>query len=118
MASTGVISSVFITAGGVYTVAPTTIATSHNGGGNASITSTFIFNRLTGVTNVSVDHASGATVQEGDMAHVLREVCADLAAAFYMEDEGGTILSEQGGTVLRDRGTINLKRLAHLGTAH
>ena len=118
LASTGVISSVNITAGGVYTVAPTTIATSHNGGGNASITSTFIFNRLTGVTNVSVDHASGATVQEGDMAHVLREVCADLAAAFYMEDEGGTILSEQGGTVLRDRGTINLKRLAHLGTAH
>ena len=75
-------------------------------------------NDLTGVTGISFDHASGATVQEGDMAHVLREVCADLAAAFYMEDEGGTIVSEQGGTVLRDRGTLNLKRLAHLGTAH
>ena len=114
----GIISSVNITAGGVYTVAPTTIVPSHSGDDNASITSAFTFNRLTGVTNVSVDHASGATVQEGDMAHVLREVCADLAAAFYMEDEGGTIVSEQGGTVLRDRGTLNLKRLAHLGTAH
>ena len=118
LASTGVISSVAITSGGVYTVAPTAIAISDGSGSNGSVTSAFTFNRLTGVTNVSVDHASGATVQEGDMAHVLREVCADLAAAFYMEDEGGTIVSEQGGTVLRDRGTLNLKRLAHLGTAH
>ena len=74
-------------------------------------------NQLTGVTGVSADHLDDVTVQEGDMAHVLRAVCADLAPAFYMEDEGGTIMSEQGGTVLRDRGTLNLKRLAHLGTA-
>ncbi|QDP59899.1 MAG: hypothetical protein GOVbin709_23 [Prokaryotic dsDNA virus sp.] len=118
LASTGVISSVAITSGGVYSVAPTAIVISDGSGSSGSVTSAFTFNRLTGVTNVSVDHASGATVQEGDMAHVLREVCADLAAAFYMEDEGGTIVSEQGGTVLRDRGTLNLKRLAHLGTAH
>ena len=75
-------------------------------------------NQLTGVTGVSADHLDNVPVQEGEMAHVLREVCADLAAAFYMEDEGGTIMSEKGGTVLRDRGTLNLKRLAHLGTVN
>tara|TARA_R100000995_G_scaffold40887_1_gene19043 strand:+ start:736 stop:1260 length:525 start_codon:yes stop_codon:yes gene_type:complete len=73
---------------------------------------------LSGVTGVSADHADNVTVQEGEMAHVLREICADLAAAFYMEDEGGTILSEKGGAVLRERGTLNLKRLAHLGTVN
>jgi hypothetical protein len=117
LASTGVISSVAITSGGIYTVAPTAIAISDGGGSNGSVTSAFTFNRLTGVTNISADHASGVTIQEGDMAHVLREVCADLAAAFYMEDEAGTIMSEQGGIILRERGTTNLKRLAHLGTA-
>ena len=75
-------------------------------------------NQLTGVTGVSADHLDNVPVQEGEMAHVLREVCADLAAAFYMEDEGGTIMSEKGGTVLRDRGTLNLKRLAHLGAVN
>ena len=70
------------------------------------------------MTGVSADHLDNVPVQEGEMAHVLREVCADLAAAFYMEDEGGTIMSEKGGTVLRDRGTLNLKRLAHLGTVN
>ena len=75
-------------------------------------------NQLTGVTGVSADHLDDVTVQEGEMAHVLKEICADLAAAFYMEDEGGTIMSEQGGTVLRERGTTNLKRLAHLGTVN
>lgn len=72
-------------------------------------------NDLTGVTGVSFDHADGVPVQEGEFAHILREVCADLAAAFYMEDEGGTIMSEKGGAVMRDRGTMNLKRIAHLG---
>lgn len=71
---------------------------------------------LSGVTGVSVDHSSGVAVQEGEFAHVLREICADLAAAYYMEDEGGTINSEKAGAMLRDRGTVNLKRLAHLGS--
>ncbi len=75
-------------------------------------------NQLTGVTGISADHADGVTVQQGEMVHVLREVCADLAAAFYMEDEGGTIMSEKGGAVLRERGTMHLKRLAHLGTVN
>ena len=71
-------------------------------------------NTLTGVTGLSHDLASGVTVQEGEMAHVLREICADLAAAYYMEDEGtfqNTGGSERGST-LRERGEFNLKRLA------
>tara|TARA_R100000458_G_C8152089_1_gene159373 strand:+ start:72 stop:593 length:522 start_codon:yes stop_codon:yes gene_type:complete len=72
-------------------------------------------NQLTGVTGLSADHLDNVTVQQGEFAHILREVCADLAAAFYMEDEGGTIMSEAGGALLRERGTGNLKRIAHLG---
>ena len=73
---------------------------------------------MTGVTGVSFDHIDNVTVQEGEMAHVLREICADLAAAYYMEDEGTFFAggdSMRGG-VLRDRGTLNLRRLAHLGS--
>ena len=123
LASTGVISSTTITAGGVYTVAPTAIAISHSGNDAGSITSTFTFNRLTGVTNISADHASGVPIQDGEMAHVLREICADLAAAYYIEDEGlfdfrlnTTEGFSRSGLVMRDRGTLNLKRLAHLGS--
>tara|TARA_Y100000004_G_C8862508_1_gene389684 strand:+ start:185 stop:706 length:522 start_codon:yes stop_codon:yes gene_type:complete len=72
-------------------------------------------NQLTGVTGLSADHLDNVVVQQGEFAHILREVCADLAAAFYMEDEGGTIMSEAGGALLRERGTGNLKRIAHLG---
>ena len=75
-------------------------------------------NQLTGVTGISFDHLDNVTVQEGEMAHVLREICADLAAAYYMEDEGTFFTggdSMRGG-VLRDRGTLNLRRLAHLGS--
>jgi hypothetical protein len=80
--------------------------------GNAS-------NTLTGITGVNADHALGVIVQEGEMAHVLREICADLAAAYYMEDEGtfqtsGPDGSMRGGT-LRERGEKNLIKLAHLG---
>tara|TARA_R100000278_G_scaffold24164_1_gene22356 strand:+ start:1043 stop:1579 length:537 start_codon:yes stop_codon:yes gene_type:complete len=77
-------------------------------------------NDLTGVTGISFDHASGVTVQEGEFAHVLREVCADLAASYYFEDEGlfqtNTTEGSMRGSVLRDRGTMNLQRLAHLGS--
>ncbi len=114
----GVISSVNITAGGVYTVAPTAIVISHSGNGSASITPTFTFNRLTGVTSISADHASGVAIQDAEMAHVLREICADLAAAYYMEDEGTFFTGGESmrGGMLRERGTMNLRRLAHLGS--
>ena len=55
-------------------------------------------NQLTGVTGISEDHLDDVTVQEGEIAHVLREICADLAAAYYMEDEGTFFV---GGDSLR-----------------
>ena len=77
-------------------------------------------NDLTGVTGVSFDHASGVTVQEGEMAHVLREICADIAASYYLEDEAVFQTANNDGSVranyLRERGFENLHRLAHLGS--
>jgi len=75
-------------------------------------------NDLTGVTGISADHLSGVAVQQGEMAHVLREVCGDLAAAYYMEDEGTFFSGGDSirGNMLRERGTMNLRRLAHLGS--
>ena len=75
-------------------------------------------NDLTGVTGVSLDHASGVTVQEGEMAHVLREICADIASALYLEDESTFQRTEGEGmraNVLRERSIEGLRRLAHLG---
>ena len=74
-------------------------------------------NTLTGVTNLSLDHASCDTVQQGAFAHILREIVADIAAGLYLEDEathqtGGDVR----GTNLRERGRMELQRLAHLGT--
>jgi hypothetical protein len=77
-------------------------------------------NNLTGVSGLSADHADNVTVQEGEFAHVIREICADIAAAYYLEDE--SMFQTTGpegslrGTVLRERGEMNLKRLAHLGS--
>ena len=77
-------------------------------------------NDLTGVTGVSFDHASGVTVQEGEMAHVLREICADIAASYYLEDEAVFQTANNDGSVranyLRERGFENLHRLVHLGS--
>ena len=75
---------------------------------------------LTGVTGISADHADGTAVQEGEFAHVLREICADLAAAYYFEDESMFQTTTTDGSLrsspLRERGENNLKRLAHLGS--
>lgn len=77
-------------------------------------------NNLTGVSGLSADHADGVAVQEGEFAHVLREICADIAASYYLEDE--SMFQTTGpegslrGTALRERGEMNLKRLAHLGS--
>ena len=77
-------------------------------------------NDLTGVTGISADHASLVTVQEGEFAHILREVCADIAAAYYLEDESafheGGNASAIRSNVLRVRGEGNLRRIAHLGS--
>ena len=78
-------------------------------------------NQLTGVTGISADHADDVTVQEGEFAHLLREICADLACAYYLEDEAVFQPEgfEQGGhrsNVMRERGFSQLRRIAHLGT--
>tara|TARA_Y100000593_G_scaffold15672_1_gene30821 strand:- start:8615 stop:9145 length:531 start_codon:yes stop_codon:yes gene_type:complete len=75
-------------------------------------------NDLTGVTGLSFDHDTGATVQQGEFAHVLREICGDLAAAYYLEDEAAFHDSPASPrvNVLRSRGEENLQRLAHLGS--
>ena len=78
-------------------------------------------NQLTGVTGLSFDHADDVPVQQGEFAHVLREICADLAGALYLEDEA---VFQQGsfedgglrGNTLNERGYKYLQRLAHLGT--
>jgi hypothetical protein len=77
-------------------------------------------NTLTGVTGISFDHATGVTVQQGEFAHVLREICADLAAGQYLEDEGTHQTGADGGLrgqAFRERGHHCLQRLAHLGKA-
>tara|TARA_R110000737_G_scaffold340083_1_gene362604 strand:- start:726 stop:1256 length:531 start_codon:yes stop_codon:yes gene_type:complete len=74
---------------------------------------------LTGVTGIAYPHSTGVTVEEGEFAAVIREVCADLASSIYLEDDAAF---HQGGAdpvrsnILRMRGTGELKRLAHLGT--
>jgi hypothetical protein len=77
-------------------------------------------NDLTGCTGISFSHLTGVKVQEGEMAHVLREVCADLAAASYLEDEGTMQTNADGGLrgqALRQRAKKALYRLAHMGSA-
>lgn len=73
-------------------------------------------NDLTGCTGISFDHSSGVAVQEGEMAHILREVCADIAAGFIYEDQAvfGDGKDLRSNT-FRQRGMVALKRLAHHG---
>ena len=70
------------------------------------------------MTGITIDHASGVTVQEGEMAHILREICADLAASIYLEDESTFQRTDGEGmraSALRLRTKETLTRLAHLG---
>jgi len=75
---------------------------------------------IQGVSGLSFDHASGEIVQYGEFAHVVREICADLATASYLEDEGTMQTNADGGLrgqALRKRGMNALMRLAHMGEA-
>ena len=73
---------------------------------------------MTGVTGISFDHADGVTVEEGQLAHVVREICADIAAGIYLEDEATHQKSDDmRGYNMRERGYKELQRLAHLGSA-
>ena len=74
---------------------------------------------IQGVTGISYDHATGVTVNNGEFAHVLREICADLSASIYLEDDAvfhGNSTDTVRSNVLRKRSEMNLVRLAHLGT--
>ena len=74
---------------------------------------------LTGVTGVSYAHSSGETVEEGEFAAIIREVCADLSSSIYLEDDAAFHTSGADpvrSNILRVRGTGELRRLAHLGT--
>jgi hypothetical protein len=77
-------------------------------------------NDLTGCTGISFDHNNNAKVHEGEMSHVLKEICADLAASYYLEDESMFQTTTTDGSLrssaLRERGERNLMRLAHLGS--
>jgi hypothetical protein len=107
------------TLNGSITAGATTI-TLTSGTGFSSAGNGNVDGDLTGVSGISFDHADGVAVQEGEFAHVLREICADLAASYYLEDE--SLFQTTGpegslrGTALRERGEMNLKRLAHLGS--
>lgn len=75
-------------------------------------------NDLEHVTGISFDHANGVTVEEGQLAHVVREICADIAAGIYLEDEATHQKSDDmRGYNMRERGYKELQRLAHLGSA-
>ena len=77
-------------------------------------------NDLTGCTGITFAHNNNDKVYEGALTHVVREICADLAAASYLEDEGTMQTSNDGGLrgqALRKRATNALVRLAHMGEA-
>jgi len=75
---------------------------------------------ITGVTGLTTTHSAGVIVQQGEFAHVLREICADLAAAYYLEDESMFQTTTTEGSLrssaLKSRGEKSLMRLAHLGS--
>ena len=69
------------------------------------------------MTGISFDHSTGLTVEEGEMAHVVKEICADIASGLYLEDEATHQKSDDmRGYNLRERGYVELQRLAHLGS--
>ena len=74
-------------------------------------------NDLTGVTGVSFAHASGVTVQEGELAHIMREVCADYAAGIYLQDDAAAASQDPlRSPMLIDRANDLLFRYAKLGS--
>tara|TARA_R100000544_G_scaffold14072_1_gene6386 strand:- start:22607 stop:23134 length:528 start_codon:yes stop_codon:yes gene_type:complete len=74
-------------------------------------------NDLTGVSGISADHATGVTVEEGEMAEALRQICADYAAGLYLQDDAA--LSDQESLrspMLIERANELLFRYAKLGS--
>ena len=74
-------------------------------------------NDLTGVLGVSADHATGATVEEGEMAEALRQICADYAAGIYLQDDAALASTDPlRSPMLMDRANELLFRYAKLGS--
>ena len=74
-------------------------------------------NDLTGVLGVSADHATGATVEEGEMAEALRQICADYAAGIYLQDDAALASQDPlRSPMLMDRANDLLFRYAKLGS--
>ena len=74
-------------------------------------------NDLTGVVGVSADHATGATVEEGEMAEALRQICADYAAGIYLQDDAALASQDPlRSPMLMERANDLLFRYAKLGS--
>lgn len=74
-------------------------------------------NVLSGVTGISADHATGATVEEGEMAEALRQICADYAAGLYLQDDAALASQEPlRSPMLIERANELLFRYAKLGS--
>jgi hypothetical protein len=72
-------------------------------------------NDLTGVTGLSFSHDSGVAVQEGELAHIMREICADLAAGYIYEDQAVFGDNNVHSNTFRMRALMLLEKVAHLG---
>lgn len=74
-------------------------------------------NDLTGVTGISADHATGATVEEGELAEALRQICADYAAGLYLQDDAALSTTDPlRSPMLMERANQLLFRYAKLGS--
>lgn len=100
-----------------------TSASSFSNAGNGNIDGdTFSWtgkssNDLTGVLGISADHATGATVEEGEMAEALRQICADYAAGIYLQDDAALASQDPlRSPMLMDRANELLFRYAKLGS--
>lgn len=100
-----------------------TSASSFSSAGNGNIDGdTFSWtgkssNDLTGVLGISADHATGATVEEGEMAEALRQICADYAAGIYLQDDAALASQDPlRSPMLMDRANDLLFRYAKLGS--
>ena len=100
-----------------------TSATSFSSAGNGNIDGdSFAWsgkstNDLTGVTGISADHATGATVEEGEFAEVLRQICADYSAGIYLQDDAALASQDPlRSPMLMERADDLLFRYAKLGS--
>ena len=72
---------------------------------------------MSGVTGISADHATGVTVEEGELAEALRQICADYSAGIYLQDDAALATQEpMRSPMLIQRANEMLFRYAKLGS--